>query len=107
MAKSPSRRLRSVAVFGLLPAAFLFAVVVWSGRGAASNNNPLDLADQYICRTQPDGGLVPNGFRVSSVYSSFEKGALVRYRCTFCSGHIANNLSLDTEEIVLMTDKAQ
>lgn len=107
MTKKSSLRRRGVTVLGLLCVATLAAVVVWSGRGAASNNNSLDLADLYICRTPADGGLTPSWFRVFPGYSAFEKGALVRYRCTFCNTHMPNNLSLEPQEIVLVSDKEQ
>jgi hypothetical protein len=107
MFKSPSHRLRRVAVFGLLPAAFLVAAVVWVSRSTAANNNAIDLADLYICRTPADGAQVQPGFRVAPAYSSFERGALVRYRCTFCRTHSVNNLALEVEELVLVSDRAQ
>jgi hypothetical protein len=92
-----------VAILGLLCVAMLTAVVMWSGRGDASNTNPLDLADLYICRTPADSGLTPGWFRVFPGYSAFERGALVRYRCTFCNSHMPSNLSLEAEDIVLVS----
>ena len=107
MTNHSSLRSPSVVVSALLCVAIIASVAMWLGRGSAPKTAPLELADLYICRTPSDSALASRWFRAFPGYSSFEKGALVRYRCTFCNTHMPSNLSLETEDIVLISGMEQ
>lgn len=93
-----ARRLAGVGALSL--AVLLGAMVLWAQRGG-SERNMVFPSELDICRAPTDGAL---SFWASSPSTSAGKGAMVRYRCTFCSEHAPMALFLEEEVIILIAD---
>ena len=87
-------------VGALLFAAGVVAVVLLA-RGTRPQRTQAFPLELDICRAPPDGAL---SFWASSPFTSAGKGAMVRYRCTFCSEHVPMALFLEEEMVILIAD---
>lgn len=101
MSRKVLQIVRRLAGVGALSLAALLGAMVLLAQRESQERSRVFPSELDICRAPLDGAL---SFWASSPSSSAGKGAMVRYRCTFCSEHAPIALFLEEEVIVLVAD---